>query len=81
VYINRLPKASDHFGDEAVRLQLDEARTLDDRALKALRDTNASDRIEVLLGWFYSYQVFQDLSAPQRAAVQLLYCNGLTEGT
>jgi hypothetical protein len=58
-----------HFGPEAVRLQLREAETLDGPALYSLRNKNDSDRIEVLRRWFYSYQVFQGISAEKRLAV------------
>jgi hypothetical protein len=58
-----------HFGEEAVRLQLQEAETLDNPALTSLRSKNAPGRVEILRRWFYNYQVFQGISADKRAAV------------
>jgi hypothetical protein len=58
-----------HFGEEAVRLQLQEMETLDNPALASVRNKNAAGRVEVLRRWFHNYQVFQGISADKRLAV------------
>jgi hypothetical protein len=64
-----------HFGSQAVALQLEEADSLDDKALAALKSHNEADRVTTVRHWLYDYQVFQGISGPTRS--QKPCCYGL----
>jgi predicted small secreted protein len=58
-----------HFGPQAVALQLEEADSLDDKALAALNSHNEPDRVTIVRRWLYDYQVFQGIDGPKRTAI------------
>lgn len=57
-----------HFGPHAVDLQVRE-NALDDKALQAVSNRNAPDRIEAVRSWLQSYQVFMGIDGPRRPAI------------
>jgi hypothetical protein len=58
-----------HFGQEALRLQLEESEKGDSKALLALGNKAVPDRSGAVLSWLQSYQVFQGIHGPQRLAI------------
>jgi hypothetical protein len=69
-----------HFGEEAVRLQLQEAETLDNPALTSLRSKNAPGRVEILRRGFITTKSFKLFRLTSERRWHPPYCNGLTQG-
>jgi hypothetical protein len=58
-----------HFGQEALRLQLEESEKGDSKTLLGLEDKTVPDRSEAIRIWLQSYQVFQGIDGPKRPAI------------
>jgi hypothetical protein len=58
-----------HFGEEALRLQLEIFESTDRRALQILDNRTALDRSEGIRGWLQKYMVFQGIGGPTRLAI------------
>lgn len=57
-----------HFGPQSISILLKQEE-FDTKALQAVKDSSASDRVYVILGWLQSYKVFQGIPGPQRTAI------------
>lgn len=57
------------FGQEALRLQLEESEKDDTAALLALENKTKQGRSEAIRKWLQGYQVFQGIPGPKRIAI------------
>jgi hypothetical protein len=58
-----------HFGQEAQRLQAEEAEVIDNTVLLILENRAAEGRIETVRNWLRSYQTFQGIDGANRSAI------------